>query len=146
MNLYHYTSCYHLNQILKDKVIKTAPSNLLKPVNPQIKNGSLIDDATDDYKPVVWFTTVSDFNTAIQAGLNKWKTEVAIIIEAPILQNFMKWETWAINNKIDEQWFATLKETAPIWATFYISENPVTITDDIKIVFRPDVYEALQNE
>lgn len=144
LKLYHYTSLYHLQQILTDGEIKTSPSNLLKPVNPRIVNGCLCDE-TDIYKPVVWLTSVFDFNQAEKVGLSGSifdKTEVAIQITTT-LQGFYKWEKWAQQNQIDKNWFAALKKTAPGWKDFYVAESPIKIDDNCNIIFRPDIMEKL---
>ena len=145
LKLYHYTSLYHLQQILADGEIKTAPSNLLKPVNPKIVNGCLCDE-TDTYKPVVWLTSVLDFYQAEKVGLSGSvldKTEAVIQITTTPLQMFYKWEKWAQQNKIDKNWFEALKNTAPGWEDFYVTETPIKIDDNCKIIFRPDIMEKL---
>lgn len=144
MKLYHYTSREHLQQILADMEIKLTASNLLKPVNMHIVNGNLISD-TDSYKPVVWFISVCDFKKAKNAGLKGSildKTEVAIEIDTGI-GNFCKWDKWAISNNIDKEWFAVLKATAPLWNTFYISEFPVKVPEKPCVIFRPDIWQRL---
>ena len=146
MKLYHYTSLNKLKKILNDKCIKTSPSNLLKPINPKIIDG-VLKDKTDNYKPVVWFSNVFDFSRAKKMGLTasaEDKTEAAIIIDANDAQ---KWAVWATNNNIDKSWFYALKTTAPEWKSFYIIEHYVIITEETKIVFRPDIMKLfLANE
>ena len=142
MILYHYTSREHLKEILKSREIKLTASNLLKPVKPAIINGKL-SDVTDNYKPVVWLTSLLDFSKAIQAGLTIEKTEAAIQIEMSPLQPFYKWADWAERNGIDKEWYQALKNTAPLWETFYITEYPLKITDTTRIIFRPDIKAAL---
>ena len=138
MELYHYTSCENLQKILDSNQIKLTASNLLKPVKPQLINGTFAD-ITDNYKPVVWFSSLLDFRKAVQAGLTIEKTEAAIQIELPPLQKFYKWTDWAEQNNIDKAWYKRLKETAPLWETFYITEYPIKITDKARIIFRPDI-------
>lgn len=136
--LYHYTSCEHLKEILNDKTIKLTASNLLRPLNPTLRNGVLAD-VTDSYKPVVWFTSLLDFKKAIQAGLTIRKTEVAIMFDALPLQTVHKWTEWAERNNIEREWFDRLKVSAPLYDTFYITECPIKITERTKIIFRPDI-------
>ena len=147
MTLYHYTSLELLRQILNDKEIKLSPSNLLKPVNPKIINGELVDE-TDSYKPVVWLTSVSDFNKVVNTtgleGSITDKTEAAIVIETNPIQAFYKWDTWALKNGIDTEWFKALKKTASGWNDFYITETPIKIDKRCNIIFRPDIYDKLQ--
>ena len=145
MKLYHYTSIENLRAILSDNEIKTCPSNLLRPVAPKLINGTLTDE-TDSYKPVVWFTSLLDFDSAANylglAGSATDKTEAAIEIETA-LRPFCKWETWALKNGIDQEWFKALKKTASGWTDFYVIETPVRITEDCRIIFRPDIAEEL---
>ena len=149
MKLYHYTSIDHLQQILTDNEIKLTCSNLLKPKNLKIVNEAFIDE-TDGYKPVVWFTSILDFDRAKQCGLvggNSDKTEAAIEVDIPCpeLQSVYKWDSWAKANNIDEEWFLALKTTAPLWNSFYISERPVKIDDRTEIIFRPDIKKLLES-
>lgn len=141
MKLYHYTAIYHLQQILKDRLIKTTASNLLEPVNLRIENHNMVSD-TDHYKPVVWFSSELDFDSAIKNGLDGSaldKTEVAIEIDTSGPQLFFKWDEWAQQNGIKEAWFERLKRTGPNWRTWYVSENPVRITSTTRIIPRPDM-------
>lgn len=147
MKLYHYTSLNNLRQILEDAEIKTSPSNLLKPVAPKLINGTFTDE-TDSYKPVVWFTSTSDFDGVAYAlglvGSATDKTEAAIEVETA-MKAFYKWEAWAQKNGIEKEWFEALKKTAPGWADFYLTEAPVKITGDCRIIFRPDIAEMLMD-
>lgn len=143
MILYHYTSLSNLRQILDEKVIKTTASNLFKPIAPKLVNGTFAD-TTDIYKPVVWFTTIDRFDLASGCGLYGAaddKTEAAIVVNTagPII--FQKWDQWAIKNGIEKLWFSRLKETAPYWETFYVSEIPIPINENTSISFRPDVMQ-----
>lgn len=143
MKLYHYTSLEHLRQILTDGKINLSASNLLRPINPHMENRCFVDD-TDNYKPVVWFTSLLDFDRAVNCGLSPSKTEAAIQIESPGKPLFRKWDKWAIENSIEKKWFDTLKETAPLWKTFYITETPVKINETARIIFRPDIQQSFQ--
>lgn len=151
MKLYHYTSIEHLEQILDDGKIRLSPSNLLRPINPHIVHGELVDE-TDKYKPVVWFTSVLDFDKAREAGLAGSavdKTEVAIVIEPTPLEMrcmFHKWDKWAMANYIEGAWFRALKKVAPQWQSFYVTEHPVMISNDTGIIFRPDIFTALRKD
>lgn len=146
MKLYHYTCIEHLHGILKDGEIKTTRSNLKEIVAPCIVNG-IVTDPTDNYKPVVWFSSELDFDSAIKNGLDGSaldKTEVAIQIDTSGPQLFFKWDEWAIRNGIDKEWFGALKKTAPQWSYFYVTEHPVKITDNnARIIFRPDIAQRL---
>lgn len=147
MTLYHYTSWEHLRSILEDGEIKLTRSNLLKPVAPHLENGNFVD-ATDYYKPVVWLSSVLDFKKATGMGLAGGlfdKTEVAIAIQTPPMQQFFKWDRWAEKNGIETGWFEALKQTAPLWPTFYVTESPVKIDDNTTgIIFRPDIMAQLE--
>lgn len=145
MKLYHYTSLEALDKIIEDGEIKLTASNLLRPINPRIVNGVCVDE-TDSYKPVVWFSSLLDFGKAHLNGLTGSsidKTQAAIQIETGILM-FHKWDEWAKRNHIENEWFNSLKATAPLWQTFYISESPVKITPTTGIIIRPDILKQLQ--
>lgn len=146
MKLYHYTSINHLKEILRSGEIRLTASNLMKPKNPTLLNGRLVDE-TDNYMPVVWFTDTLDFETAYNCGLSggiEDKTEAAITVTVNDTMTFYKWDQWAEQNDIDPEWFEALKKTAPEWDTFYISETPVKITNETGIIFRPDIAELLK--
>lgn len=145
MRLYHYTSLKLFQSILDDRVIKLTASNLLKPINPHIVNRCFIDE-TDIYKPVVWASSLIDFDEAEKMGIPKFKTEVAIEIDSASIQFFHKWSEWAEENNIDQMWFNALKITAPQWETFYVSEKPIVIDDHTKIKLRSDIYDLLNLE
>ncbi len=145
MKLYHYTSCEHLQRILEDREIKLTASNLMKPVRPYVYNGSCCD-VTDSYKPVVWFTTLLDFKRAQDCGLigsSQDKTAAVIVVEATP-EKFRRWDSWAEENSIDDEWYSILKSVSPEWNTFYITEEPVRITEATQIIFRPDVMQVLK--
>lgn len=145
MLLYHYTSLDNLQQILDDKRIKTSPSNLLKPINPHLINGKFIDE-TDTHKPVVWFTSLLDFEKARACGLTGSivdKTEAAICINS---LEAKKWAIWATQNNIDKSWFKALKASAPMWETFYIVEHDILFDENTKIVLRPDIMENFKQD
>lgn len=153
MKLYHYTSWMQLKQILRNGSIKRTRSNLKAPVSPKMINGHMIDP-TDSYKPVVWFTSMFDFDKAEEVGVGGKncypdKTEVAIVVDTDKFPQsfFHKWDTWAERNGIDPEWFDALKKTAPQWNTFYITEKNVPIDDSrVTIRFRPDIQEQLEKE
>lgn len=146
MKLYHYTSLEHLQQILNAGQINLTASNLLKPKAPHFKNGSFVDE-TDRYKPVVWFSSLLDFKKATDCGLYDTKTEAAIQIDSPGKPLFRKWDNWARENNIEKEWFDALKKSAPLWRTFYITEKPVKIDENTRIVFRPDIQDSfISNE
>lgn len=138
MKFYHYTSLDHLRQILAERKINLTASNLLKPIAPHIVNGNLVDE-TDSYKPVAWFTSLLDFDRAIKCGLYPEKTEAAIVFETTEKDRFRKWEEWATENGIEKEWFDNLKQTAPLWRTFYVSEKPVYFDKNTGVIFRPDI-------
>ncbi len=147
--LYHYTNLAHLQEIIKDKKLKLSPSNLLKPVKPHFENGSFVDE-TDSYKPVVWFTSEllsgnQSYKMAKNNGLTFEKTQGVIIVPTSMLGfTYAKWDEWAIANGIDRKWFQNLKDTAPGWKNFYISEKEVPITDEVQLHLSEAAMEMLQ--
>ncbi len=151
MMLYHFTSRWHLQQILKDGYLKLTPSNLKEPYDLQIINGKAIS-STDNIKPVVWLTTVEEFEKAANCGISGAsvdKTEARIEIDTSKypLQAFYKWDKWAIKNGTDIQWFELLKKTAPEWKTFYVSEHPIKILNSYPCIsFRPDIFKELASD
>ena len=139
--LYHYTSFEHLQDIIETKQIKLCPSNLLRPIRPHIKNNSLVD-MTDSYKPVVWFTSelyrFDELQKIINNGLSQKKAQAVICVPTNLFGFvYKKWDEWAVENGIEKKWFEILKKTAPNWRTFYVSERPVPITDDVEIMVNP---------
>lgn len=148
--LYHYTSLDHLQEILSDKVIKTTCSNLFRPINARIEKGNCVSD-TDNIKPVVWFTDkiLDEKDNGSTLGISGSlydKTECAIVILNPTPNKYKKWSDWAIANNTDKEWFEALKKTAPDWESFYICEKPVKIDNNVRVYFRPDVYNQLKKE
>lgn len=146
LTLYHYTSTAHLQQILTDREIKLTCSNLLPPKNPRIVNGNVVSD-TDNYKPVVWFSSVLDFNAAAFCGLagsivDKTEAAIMVVIRPPMIAH--KRAEWATANDIETEWFNRLKATAPAWETFYITEYPVKFDENTRIIFRPDIAAELK--
>jgi len=139
-NLYHYTSLYHLRQILKDGRIRVTCSNLKEPVNLRVVNGSLISD-TDDYKPVVWLSDKLDFMTAEDNGLKGStvdKTECVLVIPFDATK-YQRWNTWSKKNHMEAAWKNRLKQVAPGWPTWYVSEEEIPINDNVRIIIRPDL-------
>ena len=148
MTLYHYTSLYHLRQILDTGYIKLTASNLLQPVAPRLVNGVFVDE-TDNYKPVVWLTDTLDFGTAKANGLVGGmfdKTEVAIVIENATLKDFKYWVRWAKDNRMDKAWFKALTSDTPNFRSWYITEKPIPVDKSVPIVYRPDVLERLNTK
>lgn len=147
MKLYHYTSVYQLGLIMQSREIRLSPSNLMRPKNPRLVDIDGIQtfiDETDTIKPVVWLTTFLDFDRAVECGVSEGKTECAIVIDDADKNVFKKWDKWAIANGIEKAWFNTLKQTAPLWRSFYVSEQPIVIPEKgIPVLFRPDVAEKL---
>ena len=147
MILYHYTSLYHLEMILKDGYLKLTNSNLIEPKDAHIENGNVVS-STDSYKPVVWFSSLFDFDKAGDCGLSGSivdKTEVAIHIDTadfPLFP-FYKWTDWAIKNNIEKAWFETLKRTAPLWDTFYVCESKIALPKKECIIIRPDMMKYI---
>lgn len=146
LTLYHYTSIYHLRQILEDQEIKRTCSNLIPPKNPRIENNALVSD-NDNYKPVVWFTSVLDFSKAALCGvdgglMDKTQVAIAVDVQPPLIA--YKWDEWAIANGTDKEWFEAIKETAPQWHTFYVTESPVKLGNNTGVIFRPDIFEKVK--
>ena len=154
MELYHYTDLWHLRQILEDGYLKLTPSNLLQPKNVQYvadEHGrvSVIGD-TDDYKPVVWATSILDFDRALQdTGLDIEdkanvrsvdKSEAAIVITNT--KKFRNYEAWAKRHKIDRRWFEALTRGRD-YKNWYVCEERVPIDESVKIAIRPDVLEQM---
>lgn len=149
MKLYHYTSTDHLRLILSDGKLKLTASNLEPPKNLHLimqEDGipSFVAD-NDNYKPVVWFTSELNFDNAIKNGLSKRKTEVAICINDAKPPRFRKWLKWAQENHIEKKQFDSLTKSATNYKTWYISEAEVPIDENVEIIFRPDIFEQINN-
>ena len=149
MKLYHYTCQFHLDEILHDGFLKLTRSNLMQPIAPYVADG-VFRDATDNIKPVVWFSSELNFKNAVNNGLDNDfindplydKTAIAIVIDTDNNGVYEKWEPWALKNGIDRQWLKVLKQTAPNWRTFYISEKPVKIDSNTEILYKKDFLDC----
>ncbi len=148
MILYHYTSVWHLRQIMDTGYIKLSPSNLLYPVNMRIVNNCVVSD-TDNYKPVIWTTTDDSFRAAphgLAAPKGKKmlfdKTEVAIVFEDD--PDFVQYESWAKKNNIDRKWFRELTRGCD-YKSWFVSEKQKKYKDVAGIIFRPDIFELVKD-
>lgn len=146
MKLYHYTSLWHLEKILADGEIKLSPSNLKEPVDLHFVNGAVVS-SFDSYHPVVWLSNKLDFDTAKDNGLSGSivdKTECALVIRNCTTPRYRYWLTWAKEHKMEKEWFKAMIESAPNYKTWFITEKPIPVDDNVSVVFRPDIYERLQ--
>lgn len=116
--LYHYTSTYHLSQILESNYLKLTEGNLSKEI--------------ENYKDVVWLTDMKEPN-AFDLGLDGSpvdKTEIRITIARK--NSFKYWKVWSRKNKIDKDWAKILeKDRKP--NNWWISEKIITTEDFLLI-------------
>lgn len=107
--LYHYTSYYHMMEIIASGKLKLTNSNLLYPDNLRIENGSAISD-TDDYKPVVWLTSrerptkIGVYFPDMPLPPEHDKRRIQITIPNIALLGIKPWNQWAKQNKMDKDW------------------------------------------
>ena len=126
MILYHYTSWYHMMEIIASGHITRAPSNLLKPKNPFIDSGTLVDPETDEYKPVIWLT---DSESPERLGIDGPPPEYSkkrVRFSIPMQPHFTKWDKWAKRNKMDTDWKRCLT-SGMNWKSWYISEKEIPL-------------------
>lgn len=115
MILYHFTSAWHLPQILEDGYIDVTESNL----------SQHREHAGPD---VAWFTkspTVA--GTTFLRGCSVDKTEVRFIVDVPGGE-VQKWWTWARRRGIEPRWAKGLAAAGGS-ASWYVIERPVPVAE-----------------
>lgn len=129
MILYHYTTLRHFLGILQAGQINTTHSELLRPVNLHLneEGTAYVDEATDDYKPVVWLTSNPQANPedtmATKDSYRESKVAVRIGIERR--NGMYLWEPWAKRNGMESDWMDSLKRAMPDWKNVYVYEKPI---------------------
>lgn len=136
---FHYTSLFHLNEILTDGFLKLTPSSLKEPTTTEIIDNRLVTDV-DDYYPVVWLTDAYYFNQPKALGLDGSmldKTELAFVFKEN--KDFRSWKGWAKAHHIQDDWFTALTEDRD-YKSWYVYSKPLSIIGS-KIKFREDIPE-----
>ena len=141
---FHYTSLFHLNEILTDGFLKLTPSNLKKPSYIDYVDFKTVTDV-DDYYPVVWLTDAYYFNQPEALGLERGdqglldKTELAFVFKEN--KDFRSWKGWAKAHHIQDDWFMRLTENGNRdYKSWYVYSKPLSIIGS-KIKFREDIPE-----
>ena len=139
MLLYHYTTMQHYLEIVVSGQINTTHSELLRPVNLHLnaEGTAWVDEATDDYKPVVWLTCepnaksedYGNWDTATES-----KTEVRIAVEKA--KDMYLWNAWRKANRMEEEWFEQLRSNMPGWRDVYVCERPIPTSDFVEVRIR----------
>ena len=121
-NLYHYTSMFHLPQILASGYLKLTESNLLMPTS----NENVLPMERTLYKPVVWLTSSIDpsgHGLISTYGVNK--KEVRITIRDR--KHYQPWLVWSRNNRINKSWAKKLElDRNP--NSWFISESIISLS------------------
>lgn len=127
MILYHYTTFRHFLGILQAGQINTTHSELLKPVNLHRVGDAWVDEATDDYKPVVWLTSNPQANPEATMGTpdSYRESKVAVRIGIERRNGMYLWEPWAKRNGMESDWMDSLKKVMPDWPNVYVYEKPI---------------------
>jgi hypothetical protein len=99
MRLYHFTSRFHLDSILRDGVITTTESNVGSPIPFLRPYGTHVGP------DVVWLLDLPDAGHT--HGLGHEKTEVRIAVEVPAI----RWLDWPHTAQMNPKWFARLVKT-----------------------------------
>ena len=147
---FHYTSLFHLEKILADKRLDLTCSNLKYPENMRVENGNVVSD-TDYFKPCVWFLDILDFDAAKTNGLEGSlfdKTECAIVVRDTPYRKIKSWEAFKSENfaylkRKDIEWISKLESCSTAVDSWYISEEPIVIDENVEIIFRPDILQAM---
>ncbi len=157
MFLYHFTSKYHLVDILKEGYLRLTPSNLEIPVNLHRDEETMTMVAdNDDVRPVVWLTssirisspevlgnnkyTEQELDEAIRQGYIKESdkkkfldSKDSVRIEVKKTSDMFRWTRWAQENGIDPEWFKKLKKRAKDNGNWYVVERKIPVSDFISI-------------
>ena len=136
MILYHYTTLQHYLEIVVAGQINTTHSELLRPVNIHL-NGegtAWVDEATDNYKPVVWLTShpnasSEDYGSSDTTMISKTEARIAIKRR----HGMFLWSAWAKQNHIETSWFESLKNSMPDWKNVYVCEKPIPTSDFLSV-------------
>ncbi len=136
MTLYHYTTLQHYLEIVVAGQINTTHSELLRPVSIHLNDegNAWVDEATDNYKPVVWLTSnpnavSEDYGNYDTATVSK--TEVRIAIKRR--HGMFLWSAWAKQNRIETSWFESLKNNMPDWKSVYVCEKPIPTSEFLSV-------------
>lgn len=127
MILYHYTTLRHFLDILASGQINTTHSELKKPVNLHRVGNAYVDEATDDYKPVVWLTANPQANPETTMGTpdSYRESKVAVRIAIERRNGMYLWEPWAKRNGMERSWMDSMKRVMPDWKNVYVYEKPI---------------------
>lgn len=135
--LYHYTSRYQAEQIIKSGYLKLTPSNLIKPVDMKIVRNAdgtrdVVSAISDPVKPVVWMTDSLDSSGhGLEYG-NPTGFKQRVRITIPMQDSYKWWVTWAERNRMNKKWFRDFTRNHR-YGTWYISEEPITLADVLLI-------------
>lgn len=129
MILYHYTTFRHFLGILQAGQINTTHSELLMPVSLHVneEGTAFVDEATDDYKPVVWLTSNphADPEETMATKDTRSESKVAVRIGIERRNGMYLWEPWAKRNGMERSWMDSLKKAMPEWPNVYVYEKPI---------------------
>ena len=101
--LYHFTSVFHLKEIIERGSLTRTRSQLKPLLNPRVVEGNYTDDNAD-YKPVVWLTdSLSPDKMGIDEAPFPEHDKTRIRLEIPMLPELgiLRWRTFADANDAD---------------------------------------------
>ena len=126
--LYHYTSRYHLEEILKSNYLKLTESNLLPPDKDEIKAMKCGKWKPKPehllHKPVVWLTRSVDGSMTGLEGSKYNKREIRITLNKR--KHYEMWLIWSRQNRIKSSWAKVLERNNNP-NEWYISEQIILL-------------------
>lgn len=136
-NLYHYTSRYQVEQIIKSGYLKLTPSNLIKPVDlkkVRLEDGNYeyVSAISDPVKPVVWLTDSLDTEGHGIENPQDPNFKKRIRITIPMKDSYKWWLTWAEKNRMNKNWFKAFT-CGKRYGTWYVSEEVITLNEILLI-------------
>lgn len=136
--LYHFTSEFHVDNILKDGYLKLTPSNLIKPTDAKMVKDErgfykAVSAISDPVKPVVWLTNKENGgrlgNDTDASGL---KNKYTIRFTIPKKDNYEWWVTWADKNRMNKSWRKAFTNNTD-YGSWYVSETIIKLEDILLI-------------
>jgi len=116
MRLYHFTSIFHLPEILNESVLLPSESNVGS-AHPSLAPYG------EHYAPdVVWLTSQAESvnHGNADGGVDKMRIRITVEVEAE------KWIDFAKRHGINRQWYRILDTTGGFTSRYwYVSEKPI---------------------
>jgi hypothetical protein len=124
MLLFHFTSRYHLQQILESEKLKTTESN----VSPLKPNAG---------PPVVWLTNEERWKKQgwhVGAAVNKLEFKFTVLIPRGDIK---RWYDFAAEHNVPSHWMLALEENGGDGSRWFVLERPIPSSEWVSIVHVP---------